>query len=95
MTSIWAIGFFFEFLARLILILLHLPVNKIVLYGHMILSSITVLCIILSIVCITIERKYTLLYIEQWTFREQQRKSLELAADSLTIQSNSNSVLSL
>ena len=79
-TSIWAIGFLLEFLARLTLIIIHLPINKIVLYGHMILSSITALCILSTIVCIAIERKYTLLFIERWNlqsineqYRRQQR----------------------
>ncbi|CAM4853425.1 unnamed protein product [Rotaria socialis] len=63
-TSIWAIGLLFEFLARLFLIIFHLPVNKIVIYGHVILSSITVICIVSTITCIAIERKHTLLFIE-------------------------------
>jgi hypothetical protein len=65
-TSIWSIGFFFEFLGRLILILVHLSVNKIVIYGHVILTSITIICIILTTLCITKERKQTLMFIEQW-----------------------------
>jgi hypothetical protein len=65
-TSIWSIGFLFEFLARLILILIHLSVNKIVIYANIILSSITVACVILTIICITKERKKTLATIKQW-----------------------------
>jgi hypothetical protein len=65
-TTIWSIGFLLEFLGRLTLILVHLSVNKIVIYGHVILSSVTILMIILSIICITKERKQTLQFIEQW-----------------------------
>lgn len=90
LTSIWAVGFFFEFLARLILILLHLSVNKIVLYGHAILSSITVTCIVLSILCVTIERKHTLVYIERWISSQQQRKSVDAEAELTTARSNPN-----
>ncbi|UJR14255.1 hypothetical protein I4U23_001246 [Adineta vaga] len=97
LTSIWAIGFFFEFIARLSLILLHLPVNKIVIYAHIILSSITILCIILSITCIVIERKHTLLFIEQWNeFRQQQQQqrknSIERSTFAVIIEQNLNSV---
>jgi hypothetical protein len=65
-TSIWSIGFLLEFLGRLTLILARLSVNKIVIYGQFILSSVTVICIILTIICITKERKQTLRFIEQW-----------------------------
>ena len=58
-TSIWSIGFLLEFLCRLTLILARLSVNNIVIYGHLILSSITILCI-------TKERRQTLTFIEQW-----------------------------
>ena len=74
MTSIWSIGFLLEFLARLTLILLQLPINKIVIYAHIILSSITVICIVLSILCIAVERKYTLVFIEQWNAAQQERR---------------------
>jgi hypothetical protein len=65
-TSIWSVGFLLEFLGRLSLILVRLSVNKIVIYGHVILSSITVLMILLTIICIAKERKQTLKFIEQW-----------------------------
>ena len=65
-TSIWSMGFLLEFLARLILILVHLAVNKIFIYGHVILTCITILCILLTIVCISKERQQTLRFIEQW-----------------------------
>ena len=65
-TGIWAIGLLSEFLARLTLNLVHLSVNKVVIYGNVILSSVTVLCIILTITSITKERKRTLVFIERW-----------------------------
>jgi hypothetical protein len=65
-TSIWSIGFLLEFLGRLTLILARLTVNKIIIYGQFILSSVTVICIILTIICISKERKQTLRFIEQW-----------------------------
>jgi hypothetical protein len=65
-TSIWAIGLFSEFLARLFLILIHLSVDKIFIYGHVILSLMTSLLIVLTIICIARERKQTLKSIEKW-----------------------------
>jgi hypothetical protein len=65
-TSIWSIGFLFEFIGRLTLILVHLKVDKIVLYGTIILTIITIIMIILSIICIAKERKETLEFIRQW-----------------------------
>ncbi|CAF0764054.1 unnamed protein product [Adineta steineri] len=65
-TSIWSVGFLLEFLGRLALILIRLTVNKIVIYGHLVLTSATIICIILTIICITKERKQTLRFIEQW-----------------------------
>ena len=59
-TSIWAGGYLIEFLARVILILMNSTINKIFIYGHVILTSITILCIILTIVCISKERRQTL-----------------------------------
>ncbi|CAM4768863.1 unnamed protein product [Rotaria magnacalcarata] len=65
-TSIWSIGLLLEFLARLFLILIHLSVEKIFIYGHIILSAMTTLLIILTVLCITRERKQTLKSIETW-----------------------------
>jgi hypothetical protein len=65
-TSIWSIGFLLEFLGRLTLILIRLSLNKILIYGHVILSSITILMILLTIICIAKERKQTLEFIEKW-----------------------------
>lgn len=65
-TSIWSMGFLLEFLARLILILVHLTVNKIFIYGHVILTCVTIICILLTILCISKERQQTLTFIEQW-----------------------------
>jgi hypothetical protein len=79
-TGIWSMGLLLEFLARLIFILLHLSVKKIFILGNIILSSITVVCIILTIICITNERKLTLASIKQWKEKhlntEQQQQQL-------------------
>ena len=66
-TAIWAIGLLSEFLGRLTLILVHLSVNKLVIYGNVILSSVTILCIILTIISITKERKRTIAFIQLQT----------------------------
>ena len=65
-TSIWSVGFLLEFLARLILILVRLSINKIFIYGHVILTLITVVCIVLTVICISKERRQTLLFIHEW-----------------------------
>ena len=65
-TSIWSAGLLSEFLARTFLILIQLPTNKIFIYGHIILSLITSLLIVLTVICIAIERKRTLKTIEEW-----------------------------
>jgi hypothetical protein len=65
-TSIWSIGFLLEFLVRLTFILVHLSVNSIVIYGNVVLSIITALCIVLTIICIIKERKQTLTSIKQY-----------------------------
>ncbi|CAF2750613.1 unnamed protein product [Rotaria sp. Silwood2] len=92
-TSIWAVGFLLEFLARLFLILIHLPINKIVLYAHIILSSITVLCIISTIICIVIERRKTLLLIERWNIQGKEKKLSEISTLFATVKYHSNPVL--
>ena len=65
-TSIWAVGLLVEFLARLFLILIHLPPHKIFIYGHVILTTMTCLLILATIICIVRERKQTLKSIDQW-----------------------------
>ncbi|CAF3669222.1 unnamed protein product [Rotaria socialis] len=65
-TSTWGVGFLAEFLARLTLILVHLSVNKIVMYGNIILSALTVICILLTIICVVRERKQTIISIGRW-----------------------------
>ena len=65
-TSIWTVGLLLEFLGRLSLILMHLSVDKIFIYGHIILSLMTSLLILLTIICIANERKQTLKSIEKW-----------------------------
>jgi hypothetical protein len=92
-TSIWAVGFLFEFLARLILIFVHLPINSVVLYGHAILSTITVICIVSTITSITIERKHTLRYIQQWKSertneQQQQQQQPSIMLTSLNTDKN-------
>jgi hypothetical protein len=94
-TSIWAIGFLLEFLSRLTLILVDLPVNLIVIYGHIILSSITAVCIALTIICIATERKYTLLFIEEWNVKLQQRRTPEANTSFITVKCNSNAILNV
>ena len=87
-TGIWSTGFIFEFLSRLILILIHLSVNRIVIYGHIILSFITVLCITLTIICIVKERKQTLASIKQWKAKylaaQQQPRQVDLPIWTVT-----------
>lgn len=65
-TSIWSIGFLLEFLGRLTLILVGLPIYKIFIFGQLILGSITIIMIVLTIICIVIERTHTLKFIDQW-----------------------------
>jgi hypothetical protein len=65
-TAIWSIGLSFSFLGQVTLILLHLSINTIVIYGHVKLASVVIICIILSIICIKRERKQTMIYIEEW-----------------------------
>jgi hypothetical protein len=65
-TGVWAIGLLLEFLAKLTLIIVHLSVNKLVIYGNVILVAVAVICVILTIICITKERKQTIVFIEQW-----------------------------
>lgn len=65
-TTIWSVGLLFGFLGQLILILIHLSINIIVIYGHVILTSITIFCIVLCIIQVTKERKQTMIFIEQW-----------------------------
>ena len=87
-TSIWAVGYFLEFLTRIILIAIRLPINKIVLYGHIILSSITLLCIVSTIACIAIERKHTLAFIERWkTEFLNERKRRHYRSESVIVSS--------
>ena len=100
-TSVWSVGYFIEFFIRLTFILIGLPVSKIVIYGHIILSSITVLMIVLSVIFITIERKYTLAFLEQWridyfNLRQSQQEILsEINTSIVIISCDSKSVLSV
>jgi hypothetical protein len=75
-TSIWSVGYLLEFLARVILILIQMPVTKIFIYGHIILTSITILCIAFTILFISTERPRTLTFIEQWNDEHSTMASL-------------------
>ncbi|CAF3374208.1 unnamed protein product [Rotaria socialis] len=65
-TSIWSVGFLFEFLGRLTLILANLSINNIVIYGQAILTLVTIVMILLTIMCIVKDRKQSLKFIEIW-----------------------------
>ena len=65
-TGFWSVGLLIEFLARLSFILLHFSIDKIFIYGHIVLILMTTLLILLTILFITRERKQTLLFINQW-----------------------------
>ncbi|CAF1229734.1 unnamed protein product [Rotaria sordida] len=65
-TSIWSVGLLLGCLGQLILILIHLSVNKIVIYGRIIYISLIVLCVLLTIICGKRERKQRMILIEQW-----------------------------
>lgn len=100
-TSVWSVGYLLEFLARVILILAGFSINNIVIYGHIILSSITALMILSTILCITIERKFTLAFIARWrsqtlnTPQSQQRRSSEMLSSFVVVRSDSNCILSV
>ncbi|CAF0831362.1 unnamed protein product [Adineta steineri] len=66
LTIIWSIGFMLEFLGRLALILAHLTTKEIVIWGHVILGVVVLICGILSLICLIIERRKTLRFIKQW-----------------------------
>ena len=65
-TGTWAVGLLLEFLSRLALIFVHLSINKIFIYGNVILCSVAIICVLMTIICITRERKQTIILIEQW-----------------------------
>jgi hypothetical protein len=65
-TGVWSVGLFSELLARLTLILFDLSVNSIVIYGDLILTVITIICVLISVICLGKERKETMIFIEQW-----------------------------
>ena len=92
-TAIWSIGYLLEFLIRMSMILAHLSVNKIVIYGHIILSTITVIMILSTVLCITVERKLTIAFLERWRVEQfniqQQRSSVVI------VNSDSNCVLNV
>jgi hypothetical protein len=82
-TSIWSVGLLLEFLARLFLILIHLSVEKIFIYGHVMLSLMTSILILLTVLCITNERKQTLKLIEKW--KEQHLNNQQEHSDDINL----------
>ncbi|UJR32946.1 hypothetical protein I4U23_020409 [Adineta vaga] len=102
-TSIWSIGYLLEFFVRFTLIITHFSVNKIVIYGHIILSTITVIMIALTVLCITIERKYTLAFIQRWRIQyfhtqqmqEKQQSFLNSSFSVILADSDSNCILTV
>ncbi|CAF3412582.1 unnamed protein product [Rotaria sp. Silwood1] len=94
-TSIWSVGLLLEFLARLFLILIRLTIDKIFIYGHIILSVMTSLLILLTVISITRERKYTLKSIEQWKkeYLNLHQQQSELISSPLINNINSNIVI--
>jgi hypothetical protein len=65
-TISFSVAFTLNFLARLTFVLIHLPINSIVIYGYAVPAVTMNICFILSGICIKIERKSTLAYIKQW-----------------------------
>ncbi|CAF0913652.1 unnamed protein product [Adineta ricciae] len=101
-TSIWSLGYLSEFLVRLSLILARLSVNKIVIYGHIILSTITIIMIASTVLCITIERKYTLAFIQRWRLQQlhkpriqQQRRLSNSSFSTVIVDCDSSCILSV
>ena len=94
-TSIWAVGLLLEFLARLCLILLGLKTQLIVIYSHVILSLITSLLILLTILCITRERKETLKLIQKWKLRylDIHQERSDMSSSSISDNINLNIVI--
>jgi hypothetical protein len=95
-TSIWSLGYLSEFVVRMTMILARLPINTIVIYGHIILSSITVVMIASTVICITIERRFTLAFIDRWrmTHLESQRKLSNASCSIVIADCDSSCILS-
>ena len=101
-TSIWSIGFLLEFLARVTLIIIFRSVNKIVIYGHIALSTITVIMLLSTGISITIERRYTLAFIERWRLAHDNaepssphRSSSDFSMASIGFNADSNCILTV
>jgi hypothetical protein len=77
------VGLLLEFLARLFLILIHLSVEKIFIYGHVMLSLMTSILSLLTVLCITNERKQTLKLIEKW--KEQHLNNQQEHSDDINL----------
>ncbi|UJR19494.1 hypothetical protein I4U23_022623 [Adineta vaga] len=84
-TAIWAVGLFLEFIGRLTLVLIHLSVTQIVIYAHVILGVVVVTCGLLTVICVTRERKKSIAFVKRWKEGnlsiedpQQQRSTLSL-----------------
>ncbi|CAF1041118.1 unnamed protein product [Adineta steineri] len=66
MTSAWAVAFCLDFIIRFILICSDLSIDQIYYWGQITFCILAVLCLILQICTMIIERKHTLAFIEQW-----------------------------
>ena len=101
-TSIWSIGFLLEFLARVTLILIFRSVSEVVIYGHIALSTITVIMLLSTGISITIERRYTLAFIERWRLAHDtaepsspHRSSSDFSMASVGFNADSNCILTV
>jgi hypothetical protein len=94
LTTLWAVGFFGEFIARLTLILMPFSVNEIVIYGHIILTSITIVCIVSTGIGLLVERRRTCQFIQRFAaYHFDANKSISIV-ESDTKQTNTIDLLS-
>ncbi|UJR19726.1 hypothetical protein I4U23_022860 [Adineta vaga] len=66
MTVVWAVAFSIDFIIRFALVMSNLSVNTIYIWGQITFCITTIVCAILQIFTMLIERKHTLAFIEQW-----------------------------
>ncbi|CAF1390855.1 unnamed protein product [Adineta ricciae] len=66
MTSVWAVAFLSDFIIRFALYAANASINTMYVWGQITFCIACALCAVLQILTMTIERKYTLAYIEQW-----------------------------
>ena len=88
MTGVWAVCFSIECVFRYLLILSQAPINLIFIYGQILFMVIVILCVVLQIASMVIERKHTLAYIEQWkmqhiSMQQPQKHSLTPSTEIL------------